>query len=1300
MKTHLARRLISLALALCLCIGLAPSVSMQVEAAGYYSESDLGNIKCTILSNSARASYVNTMMRYHILSSTDNYRVARNLENGSSVVFFFDGCSDNVDDPTYGNYNNYHLSAYCAVVQKVNGVLKVVYESENCSTIPDNPRNVSLNDGTAVPTVLDGVYNIISTNHLSRYASLRISDNSGSVPVIRCTSSTSYISTSNAINIHARSNFSGAPTNGICSSSYSSTGCFNVGLTNNTWSEYNNFIANAVGVSNAIKTTPYSSGSWTKCTSGVDKGVVVVDRSHYKTQLAAIYGGDNSNSASNLVAKITAYTDNLDYSGHTTHTYTGSYYEAAHPHKVYQMCSCGATQYTGGTTTVSTCESCNPVTSSSKYNSVLPFKAYLKGTSIVYPYTTAQLATQSGGEIWSTDECTITAVYSNGACKVSYPVGSSTKTAYTSLSNFIGNTSASLTKLTVNHQITTYIRSSTSSTVYGYISAGDTIYKMGTSGSMTQIFYPVSSGYKLAWVLTSELTEPTYDNRFNPYCPIKGYPCATATFNAYDSDYTTDIGDIWTTDYCTINAVYADGWCQVTYPVGSGTKTGYTKLSNFVYNVSASHTKYTAKAQTTTYTNQSLVTNNGWLSAGDVFYVVGAYGSASQVLYPLDAQYGGGYKLGWISTSSLPKTTYTISYNANGGSGAPSNQTKTHGTALKLSTTVPTRSGYAFVGWATSSSATSATYASGASYTTDANITLYAVWTLNKYEITYNANGGTDAPATQNKAHGTDMTLSTSEPTKSYIVTFDPNGGTVDVAKRQGSCEFMGWATSSTATTAAYQPGGTFTTNANTTLYAVWKNPTMTKYSTPVREGYVFDGWYTAAEGGTQITTTTTISSDMTVYAHWTVATYGVIYDANGGDNAPAEQIKTYGENLTISNTVPTRENYTFMGWATEENPTQVEYQPGDTYSANSGIVLIAVWSCDLNPTITLESVSGKPGDSVTVAVRITENPGIIAARLKISYDSSALQLTNVVDAGILGEYNFGDNLSSNPYIVTWSNGTAQADYTANGDLVYLTFKIADDAQVGSLPITISYDEEEIFNKALENINFAITAGNVTVEEDEEIDPDAPQIIVNSVKGREGATVSVAISLKNNPGIASMRLKVDYDSSALTLVGVNDLGELGSQLHSDQYTDPYVLCWANDTVTQNFTHNGDIVVLTFKINDDAAIGTYDISISYDYDKYDIHNVQVQKVKFYTVDGAVEVVDVLPGDANGDGSVDTLDRLTLSRYLANWKGYTLDQLNFAGADVNSDGSVDTLDRLILSRHLANWSGYEDITNPPT
>lgn len=80
----------------------------------------------------------------------------------------------------------------------------------------------------------------------------------------------------------------------------------------------------------------------------------------------------------------------------------------------------------------------------------------------------------------------------------------------------------------------------------------------------------------------------------------------------------------------------------------------------------------------------------------------------------------------WYPT--LP--TYTIQYDANGGQGAPSNQTKEYGTAVTLSTSIPTRDNYNFVGWATSSTATSATYQAGDSYTANAAVTLYAVWEL------------------------------------------------------------------------------------------------------------------------------------------------------------------------------------------------------------------------------------------------------------------------------------------------------------------------------------------------------------------------------------------------------------------------------------------------------------------------------------------------------------------------------------------------------------------------------------------
>ena len=71
---------------------------------------------------------------------------------------------------------------------------------------------------------------------------------------------------------------------------------------------------------------------------------------------------------------------------------------------------------------------------------------------------------------------------------------------------------------------------------------------------------------------------------------------------------------------------------------------------------------------------------------------------------------------------------YTISYDANGGSGAPASQTKEHGVTLTLSSTVPSRSGFTFLGWGLTSTDTSATYQAGAEYTTNANLTLYALW--------------------------------------------------------------------------------------------------------------------------------------------------------------------------------------------------------------------------------------------------------------------------------------------------------------------------------------------------------------------------------------------------------------------------------------------------------------------------------------------------------------------------------------------------------------------------------------------
>ena len=130
----------------------------------------------------------------------------------------------------------------------------------------------------------------------------------------------------------------------------------------------------------------------------------------------------------------------------------------------------------------------------------------------------------------------------------------------------------------------------------------------------------------------------------------------------------------------------------------------------------------------------------------------------------------------------------------------------------------------------------------------------------------------------------------------------------------------------------------------------------------PKVEGYRFDGWYTGQDGTTPATLTN-ITTDTVVYAKLTPTTYTIQYDLNGnGDTtAPttiAAQSKTHGTATKLSDTVPTREGYTFLGWGTTADATAPSYQPGDMYSVDGDIELYAVWQ-QKTYTITFSSGEG-----------------------------------------------------------------------------------------------------------------------------------------------------------------------------------------------------------------------------------------------------------------------------------------------------------------------------------------------------
>ena len=137
------------------------------------------------------------------------------------------------------------------------------------------------------------------------------------------------------------------------------------------------------------------------------------------------------------------------------------------------------------------------------------------------------------------------------------------------------------------------------------------------------------------------------------------------------------------------------------------------------------------------------------------------------------------------------------------------------------------------------------------------------------YTVSYNANGGTGAPSSQTKSEDVTLTLSGVKPAKAYTVSYNTNGGNGSYSKKTVECAFKNWNTESDGRGTTYSSGGIYTANGDATLYAQWTNPTYGTLPTPTKSGYTFIGWYTASSGGTKVTGSSTVTQNITLYAHW-----------------------------------------------------------------------------------------------------------------------------------------------------------------------------------------------------------------------------------------------------------------------------------------------------------------------------------------------------------------------------------------------------------------------------------------------
>lgn len=209
-----------------------------------------------------------------------------------------------------------------------------------------------------------------------------------------------------------------------------------------------------------------------------------------------------------------------------------------------------------------------------------------------------------------------------------------------------------------------------------------------------------------------------------------------------------------------------------------------------------------------------------------------------------------------------------------------------------------------------------------------------------------------------------------------------------------------------------------------------------------------------------------------------------------------------------------------------------------------------------------------------------------------------------------------------------------------------------------------------------------ITAyGGLTAEYKYEIYAQ-PVIVIDDVDIVAGETATVDIALKNNPGIASMRIEVSFDSEILTLTDVKFNSEMGGQyMLPSSYKSPVILNWVGTADAE-----GDFVfvTLTFKVSENANVGGV-TNISISYDEEDVYDITETNINFVTEGGALTVINYLPGDINNDGTINNKDITRLLKYLSNWDV----EVNENALDVNGDGSVNNKDVTRLLKYMSGW-----------